>query len=126
MTARAAAFAAFVLLCAGLVRADEPAPRIADHPRVADAVAAWSVWAEYQAALDGVPGMSVAIVHDQEVVHLDAFGFADPETGREATPDTLYSICSISKLFTSIAVMQQRDAGRLDLDDPVGDHLPWF
>ena len=40
--------------------------------------------------------------------------------------DTIYSICSISKLFTSVAVMQQRDAGKLRLDDPVGRHLSWF
>jgi CubicO group peptidase (beta-lactamase class C family) len=38
----------------------------------------------------------------------------------------VYSICSISKLFTSIGVMQLRDAGKLRLDDPVAKHLSWF
>jgi CubicO group peptidase (beta-lactamase class C family) len=54
------------------------------------------------------------------------FGFADLSTRRPAGADTIYSICSISKLFTSIAVMQQRDAGKLRLDDPVKTHLPWL
>jgi CubicO group peptidase (beta-lactamase class C family) len=38
----------------------------------------------------------------------------------------MYSICSISKLFTAVGVMQLRDQGKLRLDDPVGDHLSWF
>ena len=40
-------------------------------------------------------------------------------SGRKAETGTIYSICSISKLFTSIAVLQLRDAGKLRLDDPV-------
>ena len=47
-------------------------------------------------------------------------------SGRRAEPGTIYSICSISKLFTSVAVMQLRDAGKLRLDDPVRSRLPWF
>ena len=44
----------------------------------------------------------------------------------KATPGTIYSICSISKVFTALAVMQLRDAGKLNLDDPVAKYLPWF
>src|SRR5207248_1942829 len=43
-----------------------------------------------------------------------------------AAPDTLYRIASISKLFTSTAILQLRDRGQLRLDDPVVAHLPWF
>jgi CubicO group peptidase (beta-lactamase class C family) len=99
---------------------------LADDPRVTDAIAAWKEWVEYQAAIDGVPGVSVGVVHDQELLATDAFGLANPATGAPARPDTLYSICSISKLFTSIAVLQERDAGRVRLDDPVKKYLPWF
>lgn len=38
----------------------------------------------------------------------------------------MYRIASISKLVTSTAIMQLRDAGRLRLDDPVKQYLPWF
>jgi CubicO group peptidase (beta-lactamase class C family) len=68
----------------------------------------------------------VAIVHDQELLYLGGFGFANPEKGLAASPDTLYSICSNSKLFTSIAVMQLRDSGKLRLDDLLSEHLEWF
>ncbi len=99
---------------------------VAGDPRVADAVALWQAWVEYQAALDRVPGLSVALVHDRELVAARGFGWANPEARRPATPDTLYSICSISKLFTALALLQLRDQGKLRLDDPVAQHLPWF
>ena len=41
-------------------------------------------------------------------------------------PDTLYRIASITKLFTATSILQLRDAGALQLDDPVTRHLPWF
>ena len=117
---------ASLFLAGGLpfaVEAAEETRTLADDPRVADAVRAWEEWLEYQTAINRVPGVSVGVVHDQELLATNAFGLADPGSGRPARPDTLYSICSISKLFTSVAVMQQRDAGKLRLDDPVSEHL---
>ena len=58
--------------------------------------------------------------------HAGGFGLADIENGEEAGADTIYGICSISKLFTGIAVMQLRDAGKLKLDEPLDALLPWF
>src|SRR5688500_2396727 len=72
------------------------------------------------------PGLSIAIVHDQTVLWARGFGFADAERKRPATPDTLYRIGSITKLFTATAIMQLRDAGKLRVDDPVTTYLPWF
>src|SRR5262249_3920672 len=43
-----------------------------------------------------------------------------------ATPDTLFRIASITKTFTATAIMQLRDQGKLQLDDPVTKHLPSF
>ena len=105
---------------------DADAPLIAKDPRVVDAIAAWSAWVEYQLAINNVPGASVGVVHDQELLYVEGFGLANPATGKAAGPDTIYSICSNSKLFTSIGVLQLRDAGKLRLDDEVGDHLDWF
>jgi CubicO group peptidase (beta-lactamase class C family) len=103
----------------------EPSP-LADHPRVAEAVRLLEAWMDGQRVYEQVPGMSAAVVHDGQLVWSRGFGVADREEGTPATPDTVYSICSISKLFTSIAVMRLRDAGELSLADPVGDLLPWF
>jgi CubicO group peptidase (beta-lactamase class C family) len=83
-------------------------------------------WLSAQRAYDHVPGLSAAIVHDQELLWSGASGFADIAAKRPAADDTIYGICSISKLFTGIAVMQMRDQGKVRLDDPVDKLLPWF
>ncbi|MEM1412173.1 MAG: serine hydrolase [Pseudomonadota bacterium] len=101
-------------------------PALAEDPRVQDAVSLWSEWMRHDAAVQRVPAVSWGVVHDQELIASGAFGLANPEGGGVATPDTRYSICSISKLFTSVALMQQREAGRVRLDAPVADYLDWF
>ena len=83
-------------------------------------------WLAAQRAYDHVPGLSAAIVHDQELAWSGGFGLADIEEGRPARADTIYGICSISKLFTGIATLQLRDRGAYDLDDPIDQLLPWF
>jgi len=108
-----------------LAAADEP-PSVAADPRVADALTAWAAWVDYQLGVEGVPGASLALVHDQEVLLARGVGLANPETGRAADADTIYSICSISKLFTSISVLRERDAGHLRLDEPISSYLDWF
>ncbi|AKS41192.1 serine hydrolase [Wenzhouxiangella marina] len=113
------------LLAVSAVQADDPRA-LADDPRVADAISLWSEWVAYQAGRDRVPAVSWGIVHDQDLIASGAFGLANPAEGIEATPDTLYSICSISKLFTSVGLMQRYDAGELRLDDHVSEHLDWF
>src|SRR5690242_14867874 len=52
-----------------------------------------------------------------------AVGMADVEGGLEATPDTQYRVGSITKTFTAAAIMQLRDAGKLDLEDTLDAHL---
>ncbi|MGM0769640.1 MAG: serine hydrolase domain-containing protein [Pseudomonadota bacterium] len=118
---------AWVFSFSTLLVAEETEERVlAGYPRVADAAEAWGTWVEYQLAINNVPSGSVGIVHDQQLVFARGFGLANPDAQLPATPETLYSICSISKLFTSVGVMQLRDAGLLRLDDEIGDHLGWF
>ncbi len=83
-------------------------------------------WLASQRAYDNVPGLSAAIVHDQELAWSGGFGLADIAGEQAAEADTIYGICSISKLFTGVAVMQLRDQGKFDLDDPLAELLPWF
>ncbi len=116
-----------LLLVSVLILAGAARPQcLADDPRVASALEVARVWLDAQRAYDRIPGISAAVVHDQELIWSGGFGSADLARTAPATPGTIYSICSISKLFTSIAVMQLRDAGKLRLDDPVAKHLPWF
>lgn len=97
-----------------------------NDPRVRQALTLVAMWLDGQRAYEAIPGVSAAVVHDQRVIWTGAFGLANRERAAPVTPSTVYSVCSISKLFTSIAVMQLRDEGKLRLDDPVGRHLPWF
>lgn len=112
------------LLLASSVAAQERPLRA--HPSVRDALGLLEVWADAEVAYQQIPGASLAVIHDQELLWSAGFGLANRETGVRATAQTIYSICSISKLFTSIGVMQLRDAGKVRLDDPVARHLPWF
>jgi len=102
------------------------AQTVAEDPGVQEALTLLDLWIESQVAYGEIPGATAAVVHDQELVWAKGYGYANREEGIPATPSTIFSICSISKLFTSVGVMQQRDAGRLRLNDPVKDHLPWF
>ena len=77
-------------------------------------------------AYSGQPGISAAVIHDQEVVWSKGFGYADVENGIPAAPDTIYRVASISKLFTSTALMQLIEKGKLNLFDPIRDYLPCF
>jgi CubicO group peptidase (beta-lactamase class C family) len=99
---------------------------VTDYPRVREALQLLELWVDAKRAFDDVPGMSMAVVYDQDIIWSKGFGLANREAQIPATPSTLYSICSISKLFTSIGLMQLRDAGHVHLDDPVSKHLEWF
>jgi len=51
-------------------------------------------------------GLSVAIVFDQDIIYKKGYGYADVANKIPLKPETIGSICSISKLFTSVGVMQ--------------------
>jgi len=71
-----------------------------------------------------LPSISAAVFRGDELVWSEAIGLADVEGRVEATPDTQYAIASITKTFTAVSVLQLRDEGKLDLDDPLAKHLP--
>src|SRR5215207_3771178 len=74
----------------------------------------------------GIPGMSIAIVKDGKVVFSKGYGVK--EAGKTETPDenTLYAIASNSKAFTSAAIAQLVQEGKLGWNDKVRKHLPYF
>jgi CubicO group peptidase (beta-lactamase class C family) len=72
---------------------------------------------------DRLPSVAAAVVRKGELVWSGAVGTASYEEDRAATPDTQYRIGSITKTFTATSIMQLRDAGELDLDDRLEQHL---
>ena len=70
-----------------------------------------------------VVGASVAAFDRDGMRFAGGFGYADLERGERVTPDTLFRAASISKLFTTTLVLQEIEAGRIGLDDPVNQYL---
>jgi len=75
-------------------------------------------------AATGVPSASLAAVSDGVVVYVHAYGNARLEPATPATPAMRYSIGSISKQLTAVAILLLAQDGALTLDDPVGKYVP--
>ena len=70
-----------------------------------------------------IPGCSIALVKDDEVVWTEAYGYADAESGRKLTINTPMSVQSITKSVTAWGVMRLAEKGLIDLDAPVSQYL---
>lgn len=76
---------------------------------------------------ENVPGAVVALVKDGDILFTKGYGYADVEQKIPVTPDkTLFRVASLSKLFTSTAVMQLYEQGLLDLHQDVNQYLKSF
>ena len=111
-----------LLMCSNILFAGE----IKNHRQVQEAIALFEIWLEAQRDYHQLPGLTMGVVHDQETIWSGGYGYANPYKQISSSNNTIHSICSISKLFTGIAVMQLRDQDKLHLDDPLSKHLPWF
>ncbi|MGW7100675.1 serine hydrolase [Streptomyces sp. NPDC054838] len=86
-----------------------PAPPPAPHPLISDAAVARAV-ARLDATVTammsrtGVPGVSVAVVHDDKVIHLKGFGIRKTGESAAVDPDTVFQIASLSKPVSSTVV----------------------
>ena len=70
-----------------------------------------------------VAGATVAVVKDGQPLLLKGYGYSDVARRTPVTPDTMFRIGSIGKLFTWTAVMQLVEQHRIDLDRDVDDYL---
>jgi CubicO group peptidase (beta-lactamase class C family) len=105
--------------------AQELAPAAVAAPAPAADLAAYvEGMVETAMKTERIAGVSVAVVRNGETLLLKGWGVADAK-GRPVDPArTLFRIASISKTFTYIALMQQVEAGRVDLEKPANDYLP--
>jgi len=78
-----------------------------------------------QAVKDGKLPMSVALVANSEgVLFTHASGYRDSENGQMMRPDSIFAIASMTKLITTIAVLQLVEAGLIELDSGLDQYLP--
>jgi len=78
------------------------------------------------AAGDNLPGLSVAVAVDGEIVWAEGFGWADVESRTPVTPLTRFRLGALSKPLTAVAAALLHDRGRLDLDAPVQRYVPAY
>ena len=81
-------------------------------------------WLAFRQRYLRVPGVQAAVLVDDEVALSTAYGVADLATQDPLTPSHLFHVASHSKTFTATVIHQLAEAGRLRLDDPVGQWLP--
>jgi len=73
-----------------------------------------------------IPGFALGIVKDGDVVYVEGFGEAELGGDREVTPQTLFHLASVNKTTVATALLQLVEQGKIDLDAPVTDFLPYF
>lgn len=96
------------------------------HPDVALNIKILESYIESQMEYNNLPGISIGIVFDQELVWKKEFGYSNIQSRIPTAPNTIYRIASISKLFTSIAIMKLYDEGKIKLDVPISHYMPEY
>lgn len=73
-----------------------------------------------------VPGFSIAIVQGDQVIFKKGYGIAVEGKSDKMTPNSILPIGALGRGFTSMAIMQLVEEGKLDLDKPIIEYIPWF
>jgi CubicO group peptidase (beta-lactamase class C family) len=116
---------AVVLGGAGL-RADDP---IASPESVGFSTAGLKAFQQAMRALvdeQKLAGVTTLVARHGKVVHFDAYGKRDLETGQPVEKDTIFRIASMTKPIVGVAMMMLWEQGKWTLDDPVSKHIPEF
>jgi CubicO group peptidase (beta-lactamase class C family) len=74
----------------------------------------------------GIPGMSLVIVKDGEIIFMKGLGYKDFEKKIPVTPDTQFAIGSATKAFTGLGILMSQDEGKVNLDDSPKKYLSYF
>ena len=115
-----------VLLGGAGLRADDP---IAAPGSVGFSTAGLKAFQQAMRALvdEGqLAGVTTLVARHGKVVHFDAYGKRDLETGKPVEKDTIFRIASMTKPIVGVAMMMLWEQGKWTLDDPVAKHIPEF
>src|SRR5262249_35202950 len=77
-------------------------------------------------AQTGVPGLAIAVVHDDEVVYTRGFGVRSVDAQDAVDADTVFQLASVSKPLAATTVAAIVGDGHATWDDPLVDHLGGF
>lgn len=119
MSKRSTIYAVVILLLACL----QPAkPAVSELDEGHDAYADFALSLETVRQSLKIPGMSAAVVQDQQLIWARGFGYADVEKGVAAAEDTPYGLASVTKPIAATLIMQLVEEGVVDLDAPVSEY----
>jgi len=121
--------AGIVALGDGLWRSAEPGvvagSQTAD-PALRPAFAALDTFVTRHLKEQGLPGLTHALASREGTLRTAAYGLRDVKTREALTTDDVFEIGSISKSFVALCALQLREEGKLDLQRPLVEYLPWL
>jgi CubicO group peptidase (beta-lactamase class C family) len=85
-----------------------------------------SAWIQGDVDKGIVPGAVVVVLRKGEIAYFEAFGYQDREKKIPMTRDSIFRIASMTKPFTSLAIMMLAEEGKIQLPVPVSRYLPEF
>ena len=74
----------------------------------------------------GIPGVSVAVVKNGQIIYLKGFDLASLNDSRPVTPQTVFDLASSSKSFTAMGTLLLEDKGLINIDQPFQKYVPEF
>ncbi|NML23687.1 beta-lactamase family protein [Pseudoflavitalea sp. G-6-1-2] len=83
-----------------------------------------SAYLDAQMTQKQIPGLQVLVMHGDKTIYSTNKGLAEISFQSPVKSNTIFSINSTSKIFAGVAIMQLAEAGKLQLNDAVGKHLP--
>jgi D-alanyl-D-alanine carboxypeptidase len=118
---RVIVLALIALVVGTLLRPKPPRP-----PTTVTSVADLEAYLNALTAFGTPPGISLVVVKGGRVVYQRGFGLADGPKQLAATAETSYGWWSMTKLVTAAAILQLQEDGKLHIDDPVANYVPFF
>src|SRR5215467_9941659 len=74
-----------------------------------------------------IPGFAIGVIQDDRLVYAHGFGVENLAHNHDpVTPRSLFHMASITKTFVATSIMQLVEAGKINLDTPVVEYLPYF
>jgi CubicO group peptidase (beta-lactamase class C family) len=113
-------------LAIGVLRSAVPFSALAQSAAVQPVFARLDEYIARHMRETGAPGLTLALANRDGLIRVSTYGFADTKAKARVVPETMFEIGSISKSFVGLALLQLRDEGKLDLNKPVVEYLPWL
>ena len=113
-----------ILFCSCDVAEYNPENINFDEKEYSEAFQLIDYWLEAQKDYEKLPGLTAVVTDKKETKWTGSFGLSNGVEPMKV--ENTFSICSISKLFTAVAIMQLVEDGKINLDDPIQKVLPWF